>query len=241
MAAASLSVFLVAFGSRKRGLARRGVIVSFEAIIITILFLAPGFLGLQVYWHLVERGAMSTFGATTWSVILSVGSLAPWLLVPALQPRFSYLFDPGQFGPDSLGGVVLQAASSVVLAAITAKLVTGPLRRVSSKTLFSSGWIYFWRSYGPESRQVLLRTADGSFLGTLHYVGSDGDRDTIILNPAMYHDEVDAFVSTGMEFLLIPGREIQGVELSYRSGDEPDRQEPNPQRADYDVTLIANE
>lgn len=215
--------------------------MSFEAIIITILFLAPGFLGLQVYWHLVERGAMSTFGATTWSVILSVGSLAPLLLVPGLRPQFAYLFDPAQFGPGSLGGVALQTASSVVIAAIAAKVVTGPFRRVSRKTLFSSGWMYFWRSYGPESRWVLLRTAGGSFLGTLHYAGSDADRDTIIQNPAMYHEEVDAFIPTGMEFLLIPGKEIHAVELSHRTEDEPDRHEPNHQRAAYDVTLIANE
>lgn len=207
--------------------------MGLEALLVLLLFLAPGLLADAVYRFLLwrsdpeetirlTRGVLfSAMGVVTIFLLRAIGlnATVPAYLLPAW---WHHLPD----ATDAIFAQVFESWSTHVLASLLFALVsvlvvsrpwlTTIVRWVTKQSLYDSAWHEF--AQGHFEHTVKVRLVDGrELVGRLGVVSAHGNRDVVLWNPYPYQvDSAGEFVTvTGTKGAFIPESQIAEVSVSY--------------------------
>jgi hypothetical protein len=205
--------------------------VTPDALLVTIFFLVPGFVAVQVFRFLLVEDELSTFELTTWSVVLSVLGALALSATPWTRQAVAYVTTPGALASAALPGVLLQLIASTIIAGLSALAIRRWLGgRLGASSFFRRAWDYLWARHGQERRYVLVELDGEVVYGVLYFAdGATAGRDLVIENPYLYDVEQNDFYSDGSKFMFIRGSRVQSVRLMVA---EP------PTRADEPVPRV---
>lgn len=197
-----------------------------ETLLVTLFFITPGFIAVQVYQFLLADNRLSAFELTSWALIYSVLGLTLLVALPWTRPLVGYVFAPHTVSPTALLGLWLQVVTSAGIAILLSLAINKAGAHVGRRSFYQRAWDYLWSQHRKEQRTCLVYTKSGLYLGVL-YFASSGSEDTalILRNPSTYDSERDSFWVTGAEFAYIPASEVLRVDLSIaatlKTNDEP--------------------
>ena len=190
-------------------------------LVAGVLFLAPGFLALKLFYLLGAQRKRSEWEWTTWSVIAS-------LPITGLASLARDYFSSARTDPDPIEVVLrmlIGAAAGVVCGVVWAGIrhskrdVAGDLR-----TFFgSSAWDEALEDVGREGRQVELVLEDGLRLaGTIRYGGREDNEAEgwlYLIFPEVFDEELDAFRAAKSHGYLVHRDRIKRVRVMEMKSD----------------------
>lgn len=202
--------------------------MSANDVLVWVLFLVPGFIGVQVYQHQFMGSKMPPLHTTAWSLLLSLAGVTPWLAIPGTHSTVAYVLHPADLSALSVAGFWLQVASSVGVALGLAWI----LQRVSlfGRFLMPTAWDILWSRHSREQRIVTIETEVGTTSGKF-VNGSDSSsaKQDVLLREPHTLDPDGTWRKLGSEFAYFTASEIKRLQVSYpfdatraTSGEEKD-------------------
>lgn len=155
-----------------------------------VLFLAPGFLALKLFYLLGAQRPRSEWEWTTWSIIASLPISAIAIMLRSLVAVPRSTPDPVEITLAILVGVVLGSAASAVWQIVRGSSAkwAGRLRRAFG----SSAWDEALEDVQRERRQVELVLDDGKrYVGTIGYGGREDNKAegwVYLVHPEVYDE-----------------------------------------------------